>query len=558
MTHNSDPVQASYSQIAYIGTGLSAIALGATLKRWYDMDDVHFFERHRDCGETWHISSYPAEYKFCSRCGCDVPNALYIFSFALSSRWTKLMPSNKEIKSYHDNVVHQYGLRDKMTFSTEVQESVWREDASRWFMKLRNVITGEVTYHEAQILFAATEQLVEPKACDIPGAQSFNGSLFNSAKWDHSVNLEGKNVVVIGNVCTAAQIVPAIVERTKSLTQIVRSKHWVFPAPKSTYPRVLQWVFTYVPLAMRLHRFHIFLIAEKDFRLFPMTKSAARLREKHRQKVEKYMRETAPTKYHDTLIPDFDVGCKRRIFDGGYLKSLHNDKLNLTQKKITEILPDGINTTNGFYPADVIVLATGFLTNTFLPYTQIRGSEGTVTEHWDRYDGPGAYNCSAMSGFPNFFLSLGPNAATGHTSALMAAENSVNYALRVLRPVLNGEAASINLKQEAEDSYIYRVQETPRNRVWNAGCASWYLNEKKWNAMAYPWTQAHFWWRSLFPTWSDWTSKLIQKPGSRRVGLKFAMVWILAVGVAITTHSQSPLFWSTAWGRLLQVIGLSV
>lgn len=58
-THNY--VSASYSQIACIGTGLSAIALGATLKRWYDMDDIHFFERHADCGGTWHISSYPGK-----------------------------------------------------------------------------------------------------------------------------------------------------------------------------------------------------------------------------------------------------------------------------------------------------------------------------------------------------------------------------------------------------------------------------------------------------------------------------------------------------------------
>ena len=49
----------AYSQFACIGTGLSAIALGVTLKRWYQMDDIRFFERHGDCGGTWHISSYP-------------------------------------------------------------------------------------------------------------------------------------------------------------------------------------------------------------------------------------------------------------------------------------------------------------------------------------------------------------------------------------------------------------------------------------------------------------------------------------------------------------------
>lgn len=26
--------------------------------------------------------------------------------------------------------------------------------------------------------------------------------------------------------------------------------------------------------------------------------------------------------------------------------------------------------------------------------------------------------------------------------------------------------------------------------------------------MSYPWTQGHYWWRSLFPTWSDWYIKV--------------------------------------------------
>jgi len=109
---------------------------------------------------------------------------------------------------------------------------------------------------------------------------------------------------------TAAQIVPSIVDRTQSLTQIVRSKHWMFPAHNFSYPTVLQWIFHYIPLAMKLHRFHIFLIAESDFLMFPMTKLAARMRQMKRTWAERYMRKAAPAKYHGILIPDFDVGCK--------------------------------------------------------------------------------------------------------------------------------------------------------------------------------------------------------------------------------------------------------
>ncbi|RAH47698.1 flavin-containing monooxygenase [Aspergillus brunneoviolaceus CBS 621.78] len=489
----------SYSQIACIGTGLSAVALGATLQRWYGLDDIRFFDRHPVSGGTWYINSYPG-------CGCDVPSALYSYSFELNANWTKMLPSNQEIKQYHECVMDMYHLREKMVLSTEVTQCVWRDDAARWLLYLRDVKTGREFTHECQILFAASGQLVKPRRCEIPGSEEFRGAIFHSARWDHSVSLDGKKMIVIGNGCTAAQIVPAIAGKVKSLTQIIRSKHWVSPTHNFAYPPVLQWIFRYIPFTMRLHRLHIFLAAESDYFLFPMTKAAARWRAQRKIKLERYMRASAPAKYHDLLIPDFDVGCKRRIIDCGYLDSLHNDKITLTNVEIVKIVPEGIQTKQGdIIPADVIVLATGFETNTFAPYMNIVGrNRASLSEHWAQYGGPSAYNCSVMSGFPNFFLLLGPNAATGHTSALMAAENSINYALRILKPVLSGSASAVEVKQEAERSYVYWVQGALRKRVWNAGCVSWYLNESKWNSMSYPWTQAHFWWRSLFPTWSDW------------------------------------------------------
>lgn len=51
----------SYSQFACVGTGFSAIGLGATLKRWYGIDDIAFFERHSTLGGTWFINQYPGK-----------------------------------------------------------------------------------------------------------------------------------------------------------------------------------------------------------------------------------------------------------------------------------------------------------------------------------------------------------------------------------------------------------------------------------------------------------------------------------------------------------------
>lgn len=244
------------------------------------------------------------------------------------------MPPYKEIKNYVDTVVDAYNLRNKITFSAEVYRSIWQEDKRTWLLYLRDVKTGHEFTHECQILFSAIGGLSEPRPCDIPGASSFKGAIFHSAKWNHDVDLTGKNVVIIGNGCmffcplrkkilpnnfllffltgTAAQIVPAIVNKVKSVTQVIRTQHWVVPAHNFTYNTFLKWVFRNIPFAMLLHRFTIFLIAENGWRLFPMTNSAARLRQRRRRNVEKYMKETAPAKYHDLLIPKFEIGCKVR------------------------------------------------------------------------------------------------------------------------------------------------------------------------------------------------------------------------------------------------------
>lgn len=95
----------------------------------------------------------------------------------------------------------------------------------------------------------------------------------------------------------------------------------------------------------------------------------------------------------------------------------------------------------------------------------------------------------------------------------MAAENSVNFALRVIKSVLDSQLGTVELKADAERLYVDRIQLDLSNRVWNSGCQSWYVqgsSEKgrTWNAMSYPYSQAYFWYRSLLPSWNDWTISL--------------------------------------------------
>ncbi|KAF5563133.1 ACB 4-hydroxyacetophenone monooxygenase [Fusarium phyllophilum] len=494
------------SQFACIGAGFSGIALGATLKRWYGITDVLFFERHSDLGGTWYANKYPAKLVGAA---CDVPSVLYSYSFEPNPNWSRVLPSQEELWKYQKHVADKYDLPSKMTFSVEVQKCQWIEERKRWVLDIRDCKTGAMFHHKCRFLFAASGILVTPREIDIPGSENFKGSIFHTSQWRSDVDVKDKNVVVIGNGCTAAQIVPSIVDKTKHLTQIVRAKHWMLPPIDGPYTDSMKSIFKYLPGTMKIQRLLIFLFAEIELKAVPMTTSAAKFRQKRRAYAEKFMRDTAPAKYHDLLIPDFEIGCKRRIYDSGYLACLQSKNLTLTNERALKIVENGVETDRGFVEADVIVLANGFSTNTFLEGVEVVGREETLTQHWESFGGAEAYNCSAMNGFPNFFMLLGPNATTGHTSAIMAIENSVNFALRILKPILGSPKGVVELDRIAEERYVNRIQDDLSKTVWNSGCQSWYIqphseNSRVWNAMVYPYSQGYLWYRSLFPVWRDW------------------------------------------------------
>ncbi|RFU81121.1 hypothetical protein TARUN_1075 [Trichoderma arundinaceum] len=520
----------TYSQFACIGTGFSAIALGCTIKRWHGITDVRFFEKHSDLGGTWFVNQYPVFLftlgclKLTSQtlpgCACDVPSLLYSFSFAPNPEWSKVLPSQQEVWQYLNRVSIQYGLRDKMSFNSTVERCEWIEQTARWRITVRDNVSNTTFLHESQFLYSGCGILVQPRKADLPNIEAFDGPVFHAAQWRHDVDLTDKNVVVIGNGCSAAQIVPAIKDQVKHVTQFARSKHWVIPPVEIPNTKLFQWLFMHIPGFLTFSRFAAFLFLENEMRGFYMTKAGAAYRRHATAVAEKYVKKKAPEKYHDKLIPDFEIGCKRRIYDPGYLTSLHSENVTLRDDAIEEVTPSGIRSKDGYTEADIIVLASGFETNTFCTNIDIVGRGGvTAEEHWRRLGGPGAYNSTSLSGFPNFFILLGPNTATGHTSTIMAVENSVNYSLRLIKPVLQGEATAVDVHPDAEKQYISQIHTDLKDTVWFSGCNNWYNRAQDGtvrNAMAYPYSQPYFWYQCLFPNYKDLKYDPAKNPPSKK------------------------------------------
>lgn len=341
-------------------------------------------------------------------CSCDVPAPLYSFSFAPNGNWTQLFNHQHEILDYLQKVCEKYDLISKMRFNSTVERCEWSEARQRWRMTIRDNKAGTVFYHECKFLYSGVGQLIEPRIPEFPGADTFKGEMFHAQKWKREVSLKDKRIVVVGNGCTADQIVPAIVKDAKSVTQIARSKHWIVKPPTVIAFPLLRFLFRKVPGFLQFIRLAVWLLLEDSWRAFYLTKYAAGLRKSAEAHATRYVKKLAPKKYHDLLIPDFPIGCKRRIFNPGYLEALNNDKITLTDAAILELVPEGIRTKDGIIEADIIALATGYTTNSFLPRIEVVGRGGqTAEEHWKKSEGAGAYNTVLLSGFPNFFMILG-------------------------------------------------------------------------------------------------------------------------------------------------------
>jgi hypothetical protein len=98
----------------------------------------------------------------------------------------------------------------------------------------------------------------------------------------------------------------------------------------------------------------------------------------------------------------------------------------------------------------------------------------------------------------------GPNTVNGHSSSVIASENSINYSLRIIKPILNGQASEVEVRKDAEKDFVDRVQVALRKTVWHTGCGNWYERGAKgqeWNGSTYPWPQVWFWYDCLFPKW---------------------------------------------------------
>ena len=167
------------------------------------------------------------------------------------------------------------------------------------------------------------------------------------------------------------------------------------------------------------------------------------------------------------LTPTYTLGCKRIIYYNDYFRSLTLPQSELVTTPLRGVTAAGVLTEDGReHELDVLVCATGFDTAKLLSGLRVTGLGGLALEDaWRR--GQSAYLGISVPGFPNFFLTLGPNTGTGHTSTLLFIEPQVRHALACIERVRREDKRWVAVRPDVCAAQVEGLQRRLAASVWS-------------------------------------------------------------------------------------------
>lgn len=453
-----------------VGTGFGGIGMAIRLQQ-DGVEDFVMLEKADEVGGCWRENTYPGA-------ACDVPSHLYSFSFEPKADWSRRYAPQPEILGYLKHCADKYDLRRRIRFGVEVASASFDEDSGYWIV---TDTTGATI--KARMLITACGQLSRPAYPKLAGLDQFQGAQFHSAHWDHSVDLRGKTVAVIGSGASAIQFVPEIAKQVGTLKLFQRSAPYVIPKPDRAYGEIERQVFEKLPWVQRMDR--VMQYWRHEARALAFTQFSGLMKPVRWQFHHFMRRDIDDPALRQRLEPDYPIGCKRLLLSNDWFKALARKNVEVVTDGIDTVTATGIRTRDGQeHPVDVIIFGTGFQATDFLAPMQISGRDGTdLNAAWK--EGAEAYLGMAVAGFPNLFMLYGPNTNLGHSSIVFMLESQIGYVMQAVDKLRAG-TRWLDVKPQVQRSFNQRLQQRIRSTVWDQGCNSWYVNASGKNTNNWP------------------------------------------------------------------------
>ncbi|MCV7381391.1 4-hydroxyacetophenone monooxygenase [Mycobacterium alsense] len=498
--------------VLVVGCGESGLLAGVRLKQ----ANIPFtiVEKNPGPGGTWWENSYPGA-------RVDVANHFYCYSFEPNNDWTHFFAEQYELRDYFTGVMNKHGLGEHVRWNTEVVAAVWNDDEGVWSVSLRGA-DGQTDTVTARAVITAVGQLNRPHIPEFDGAGTFEGPSFHSAAWDHSVDVTGKRVALIGAGASGFQIAPAIADRVERLSVFQRTAQWMFPNPMyhDEVGDGVRWAMRHLPFYGRWYRFLVLWpgadkgldAAEGDPNYADQDYAVSDINAAARMMFSEWITSQVGSDPESgellaKVLPDYPATGKRTLQDNGsWLRTLQRDNVELVRTPIRKIAPHGVVTDDGVTrDADVIVYATGFRHIDVLWPLDIRGRNG-IELHRMWGSRPYAYLGVTVPGFPNFFIIYGPGTHLAHGGSLIfQSELQMRYIDQCLRRLVEDGLHSMEPKPEPAKQWHERTQTRIKKMVWSHPAVkhSYFKNPDGEIHTVSPWRLNEYWAAVREPDWSQ-------------------------------------------------------
>ncbi|KEF59610.1 uncharacterized protein A1O9_04456 [Exophiala aquamarina CBS 119918] len=466
-------------KVIFMGMGCSGINFAHQVQTRMENIELTIYEANSDLGGTWLVNRYPG-------CACDIPSVCYQYSWQKKPDWERYYSGSKQIYQYFRDIAADRDVLKFAKFEHKIIRAEWIEADGQWKVTImRNGDPSDTFDDYGDYFLHGGGVLNNWRWPQIKGLGDFQGPLVHTARWDDSVDLENKKVLIIGAGSSSVQVVPTIIDKVDQLFVVARSPIWVTAGFAPAYAGTQGENFYYSKETQQKFRddpeFYLSyckaIESELNVRFKFYINGSTDAKEAREYSIREMQKKLSKKpELMDKLIPsNFGVGCRRPTPGNGFLEALTLDKTTVLTEEIQEITNTGFIDGKGIsHEVDVVICATGFDTSFRSAFPLLVGDKNYQNEY-DEGDVQGYLGLS-VPGVPNYFVFIGAYGPLGHGSVIPMVEAYTNYIIQVLEKAQVEDIKSVRVNHSVGEAFTRHADLYLKRTAWSGPCSSWFKN----------------------------------------------------------------------------------
>lgn len=468
-------------KVAMLGAGMSGLNFFKFAEDKLKDVDIVCYEKNDDVGGTWLENRYPG-------CACDIPSVVYQYPWRPAA-WSKYYSHSPEIWKYFKMIEQENNFIEKyIKLRHKVTSLSWEDSTQQWTIKGDDLATGNSFTDHSDIVIDGGGVLNRWKWPDIPGLNSYRGTLLHSAQWNQSVDLKDKRVALIGAGSSAVQILPNIYSQAAEIHTWIRNKIWItagfaqaFAGPNGsnfTYSEEQQDAFKDPDLYLKYRKLIEGELNQRFSFIINGSKAQAEARTYSENEMKNLLKDR-PDLLEQIMPTDFFVGCRRPTPGNGYLETLTGAKTTAYTSQLGQITEKGFINPDGVeQEVDVIICATGFDTS-YKPRFPLLVNGVDKREEWKDLASVPSYLSLGLADVPNYFVFGGAYCPSAHGSFFPLVQAYTNYVIQIISKMQIERITSLRPKSRAVAQFLRHADTFLKRTAWTGPCSSWFKGGKK-------------------------------------------------------------------------------